>query len=282
MEGLESVKSLEDVNLDEEVAVEKRIQPGAGLDTHIPIQLPDTLYSSLIILPLCETLGKTKWNRALINFSLYWCMAANFTIQGFFLRYVYKIYVDSTAEYGVCGGRETDTNLRIFCILVYTAYCFADVAETMKMSSFVFNFPECAKFQKLELKQVEENGETELVFASGMTKMYKLYCFLCILFPKFVIACSLLTYGTGFVVTTDANENLILNALALGFVLEIDDMAYEYFMTFQMRAVVSQLPAIEISASMMMRINTHYGTVIKAVILITLTLGTLNAYCPNP
>ena len=25
----------------------------------------------------------------------------------------------------ICGGRETDQNLRVFCILIYTAYCFS-------------------------------------------------------------------------------------------------------------------------------------------------------------
>lgn len=280
MEGLEFEQTIDEINLEDK---EKIIEPGKGLDSCIPLSLPETLYSSLIVLPLCETIGKTACHRRVINFSLYFCLAANFVIQGFFLRYVYKIYVDNKEELGVCGGRETDQNLRVFCILIYTAYCFSDVAETLKMASFIWEFPRSKKFEKLLLKSsIDEDGEKQLEFSSGMTYSYKLYCYLCILFPKFVIATCLLTYGTGFVVTTDVNENLILNALALGFVLDIDNMAYEYFMTFQMREVIGELPPVVMKDSKMLKINTHYGTYIKAIFLSGLTYATLNAYCPNP
>jgi hypothetical protein len=239
MDGLETEPKLDDINLEDKER-EKIILPGQGLDTCIPITLPETLYSSLIILPLCSKIGSSPLHRKIINLSLYFCLGANFVIQGVFLLYVYKIYEDAKQEppegVGICGGYEhTDRDLRIFCILVYTAYCFSDVAETLKMACFVYNFPTSKAYEQLQFKEtIDEFGDTKIEYASGMPIWYKAYCYINILLPKFAIAAALLTYGTGFVVTTDENENLILNALALGFVLDIDNMAYEFFMTFQM------------------------------------------------
>lgn len=257
-------------------------QPGEGLESLTAITLPETIYSSLIILPLCTNIGRTAFHRKLISLSLFFCLLANLAIQGFFLRYVYKIYVDNEEEHGQCGTKLTDRNLRIFCILVFTGYCFSEIGETFNMFTFVRNFPTSKGFEPLRLKEKKnEDGETETEFHSGMTQCFKWYCYLTILIPKFGIAVALLTYGTGFVVTTVNDEDLILNAIALGFVLDIDDMAYNYFMTYQMREVVQGLPPVIIQATCATDFNTHYGTFFKAGLLFGFTLFTLNFYCPD-
>ena len=68
MEGLEFEQTIDEINLEDK---EKTIEPGKGLDSCIPLSLPETLYSSLIVLPLCETIGKTACHRRVINFSVY-------------------------------------------------------------------------------------------------------------------------------------------------------------------------------------------------------------------
>lgn len=257
-------------------------QPGEGLESLTAISLPETIYSSLIILPLCTNIGRTAFHRNLISLSLFFCLLANLAIQGFFLRFVYKIYVDNEEELGQCGSRMTDRNLRVFCTLVFTGYCFSEIGETFNMFTFVRNFPTSSSFEGLRLKEKKnEDGESEVTFHSGMTQCHKWYCYLTILIPKFGIAVALLTYGTGFVVTTVNNEDLILNAIALGFVLEIDDMAYNYFMTYQMQEVVSGLPPVVIEASCTTDFNTHYGTFVKAALLFGFTIMMLTFYCPD-
>jgi len=263
---------------------EKHIRPGEGLQHLIAISLPETIYSSLIILPLCNNIGKTRYHRKLIRCALFFCLMANLAIQGFFLRYIYKIYVDNkdNPKVGECGGYITDANLRVFCTLVFTSYCFSEIAETFDMLTWIKNFPNSKVYEPLELKEVVgDDGEPEMQFSSGMTPCYKWYCYLAILVPKFGIAAALLTYGTGFVVTTIYDSDLILNAIALGFVLDIDDMAYTYFMTYQMREVVQGLPPMILKASKLNDFNTNYGTFIKAGILFGFTMATLTAYCPG-
>jgi len=263
---------------------EKLIRPGEGLQHLIAISLPETIYSSLIILPLCNNVGKTVYHRKLIRCALFFCLMANLAIQGFFLRYVYKIYSDNKDNplVGECGSYKTDPNLRVFCTLVFTAYCFSEIAETFDMLTWIKKFPTSTKYEPLELREITgADGETEVKFSSGMTSWYKWYCYICILFPKFSIAVALLTYGTGFVVTTIYDSDLILNAIALGFVLDIDDMAYTYFMTYQMREIVQGLPPMIVKATKFNDFNTNYGTFIKAAILFGFTMATLTAYCPG-
>jgi hypothetical protein len=46
------------------------------------------------------------------------------------------------------------------------------------------------------------------------------------------------------------------------------------------REVVNTCPPINLTASTALKVNTHYGTFIKAAVLVALSWGTLNAYCP--
>ena len=69
-----------------------------------------------------------------------------------------------------CGGYITDANLRVFCTLVFTAYCFSEIAETFDMFTWIRNFPNSKTYEPLELKEVVgDDGEPEMQFSSGMT-----------------------------------------------------------------------------------------------------------------
>jgi len=264
---------------DSKSKVRNTSEPGEGMENYIPLSLPESAYSAIMILPLCSHLGRTPCKRIWIFAQVFGCHFCNVVFQGMFLGYVFDMYAEQEEAIGTCGGRVTNDTLRGLCILVYMAYCIADLAETFKMGVYINAFPKAAKWEKLLLV---ENEEGEFEYASGMPRWYKFYCYSVVLFPKFCIAGALAGYGTGFVVNTEENADLVLNALALTFILEIDELMYDYFMTFQMQEIVSeQIPSIHLKADTMQSMNKHYGMFVKAGVLIAATMTTYYSYCPQ-
>eukprot|EP00037_Helgoeca_nana_P009336 m.81881 g.81881 ORF g.81881 m.81881 type:complete len:446 (-) comp19511_c0_seq3:58-1395(-) len=63
-----------------------------------------------------------------------------------------------------------------------------------------------------------------------------------IFLPKLVIACSLWWYGVDFLVKSGTNEQLLLNAVALVFVFDIDDYVADISATDEDRNIMGKLP----------------------------------------
>lgn len=257
-------------------------------DVGIELAMPHSIYSSIIMLPLCESFGNTSKSRTMITLQILFCFIANLYVQITLLFYVYWIYWDQTEELGECGGYVTQSLIRGICVLIYTGYCIADFGETLKMFLFVYQFPKQKEDDHKYLQYKVVAGENQ--YNMGMSTCYKWFVYLFILFPKVCIASALLSYGTGFVVNTDEESDLILNALALGFVLDIDEMIYGYFLTFNMQNLIETLPPIQIdmapdngnSISKLCLVgNKLYGIIFKAFLLGGLTYATYNSYCPE-
>jgi len=254
----------------------KVIDPSLLEDGELELKLPESIYSCVIMLPLCENLSKYK---SFINLQIYFCHWCNIYVQTNLLYYVYVIYNINRDEFGGCGGYETEPMIRYCCVLIYTAYCIGDICETIKMFLFITNFPSCDTFEYLRYKQACDDDSDDKELATGMTKKWKIFCFLFVIVPKLGVACALLGYGTGFVVNTQENSDLILNALALGFVLEIDEMSYEYFLSYQMQDILDNLPPITLKPGRTMGLNRDIGIIMKGVMLGLMTAIAYQSFC---
>ena len=62
--------------------------------------------------------------------------------------------------------------------------------------------------------------------------------------PKLVIAAVTLVYASGYVLAAETNEDIILNAVAAVFILDIDDYAYHFFVTKTQQILVEGLPSL--------------------------------------
>merc|ERR1719230_1734884 len=63
----------------------------------------------------------------------------------------------------------------------------------------------------------------------GMTKSFKVYCMCCVALPKLLIAVILSLIGGMYIKLTSSVENLVLNTLAVNFVVDIDEFLYQAF-----------------------------------------------------
>ena len=61
---------------------------------------------------------------------------------------------------------------------------------------------------------------------------------------KLLLECFLLIRGAGYIVYADSNEKLLLNAVALTFVIEIDEMVANFLLVDHMRVLVYNIYTI--------------------------------------
>jgi len=271
----------------EEMQAENKLSKGKIVDPSMKdlavfhVGLPESIYTCAIIMPLCENLSEGYWANLFIIAQVYISHIVNVLIQAVLIAYVYVIYKANEVDLGFCGGldefgeRRTESVVRYLCVLVYIGYCIRDLAQTVKMFCFIYVFPTSQKFEYLRFTE-----EDEIVsFGSGMTRCRKTSVFLFVLIPKFALAASLLVYGTGFVVVCESDQDLILNALALGFIFDIDEIFYEYLLTSQQQQVVESLPRASLKMNSFLHYSKAFGMIMKAIILFGISRFAYGKFC---
>lgn len=271
------------------------------LDVLQTLALPENLYSAAIVLPLEKFDASSNWNR-FIHFQTIFMVGVNFFIQGTLIGYLYHITLKNASDYGECGNYTLEPMVYRLCVLIYIMYCFADMMETFEMVYWFRTITDSKMHgirengfidrettsSKLMYKIVDEDDDVTEDLLSNANKIHRIssnytaYVYGCVLFPKFFLAMSVLLIGTGFIVNTDADENLILNALALGFILELDEMAYEFIANPQWQECVQTIPRIQVLGDETKSgFFKRFGVPLKIAGFGVLTWGALTYWCPN-
>merc|ERR1712038_781992 len=81
-------------------------------------------------------------------------------------------------------------------------------------------------------------------FRSGLTPAYKTFSLLFIVLPKIGLAIALLVYGTGYVMASEETADLLLNSLALIFIVEIAEILYAFLIPGPLMDVLADLPPV--------------------------------------
>jgi len=267
------------------------------LDVLQTLEIPQNLYSAAMVLPLETFDAKKRWNQ-FIHAQTIFMLFVNFFIQGTLIGYLYYITLDNEEEYGECGGYwQTEQMVYRLCVLIYIAFCLADIIETLGMAYWYWMISRATDIKdtgmlsgnaNLQYKIVDEDGDlTKDVLLNARkvhstTICYKFYVFFGVLFPKFCLAAGTLLIGTGFIVNTDSRDNLLLNALALGFILEIDEMIYEFIASPQWQECVQTIPKIQVLGDETKAgFFKRFGVPLKALLFVGLTYLALDYWCPN-
>ncbi|GMH95987.1 hypothetical protein TrVE_jg10997 [Triparma verrucosa] len=95
--------------------------------------------------------------------------------------------------------------------------------------------------KKSVMNQNNEECIVETFGAGGFTKMERLWAYFWFL-VKIGSEFFVILVGGGFVLHSPDHETLILNAVALAFMLDIDDAAYKYSITDYQKAFLKSLP----------------------------------------
>ena len=204
---------------------------------HISRDMPADLYSASI---LCMMNAKDKRDflRICLPMILLMCMAT--LLQIFLLENIMRAIIEpgkrtSGSHEGYC--LQSNTLLRNVCLITYVAVCFRHIRETIKMYWWlaVFRFEwSKTEHQPLRLTCEElrdpEGGLTvatvrPVTHISGPEGV----AYLMILLMKLGAEVFAMFVGSGGVLLSASELDLILNTLAATFILELDDLLHDVF-----------------------------------------------------
>merc|ERR1719221_367581 len=114
------------------------------------------------------------------------------------------------------------------------------------------------KFRDLELEEIrrtdqgdEEWGVKECWLmrpVSGITRAARIGMYLFCILPKFLVEVIVLVAGSGGVLRSGNNFDLVLNVVAATFLLELDDVVYAVLVPESIRMLCGHLPPLGLSA----------------------------------
>eukprot|EP00429_Kryptoperidinium_foliaceum_P065447 CAMPEP_0176061056 /NCGR_PEP_ID=MMETSP0120_2-20121206/30437_1 /TAXON_ID=160619 /ORGANISM="Kryptoperidinium foliaceum, Strain CCMP 1326" /LENGTH=411 /DNA_ID=CAMNT_0017394607 /DNA_START=79 /DNA_END=1314 /DNA_ORIENTATION=+ len=124
-----------------------------------------------------------------------------------------------------------------FCILgIWTATCYVDLLESLQVVDLWVRLPtdvDAGKTTKVELKKEEDT-----IILKGASMRAKALAIALIPMPKIIIACMLWWLGARWLVATTSFQDLLLNAVALAFVTEMDELMYAACMPGDVQTMV--------------------------------------------
>jgi hypothetical protein len=108
--------------------------------------------------------------------------------------------------------------LCLLCLLVWACLCIADVKGSFQFAFALWSVPRHARS-----RLAENRGEVYLERVSAIRR-YMLV--VCVVIPRLVLTCFLFCTGVVFLCYTVNLQDLLLDTLALGFILDIDELLF--------------------------------------------------------
>ena len=216
------------------------------------VALPATVYSAPIVLTLTSTPAE---RRQLISYlvrlvPIWTSLMTSATLQLILAGYLDSAIVaeDSSSVVSTCGA--TTPLLRYSALVTFVALVVLDVVETAGMHGWLRALPsaETPEFMRL-LRFVEKveppAGRSLLVLpVSGITRFERLAFYLLCLTPKFVVSIACLVAGSGAILRSASNFELVLATVAATFILELDDSLYKLLVPEASQNMASAMPEI--------------------------------------
>eukprot|EP00041_Stephanoeca_diplocostata_P041792 m.8951 g.8951 ORF g.8951 m.8951 type:complete len:418 (-) comp6783_c0_seq2:89-1342(-) len=121
--------------------------------------------------------------------------------------------------------QDTPRMLQLIALLVFTTQIWRDIWETFKYGIYLRVTPTVKQWTNANVFVVDDRTGEPDKFAPGhgITNHYRYALYLIVILPKFLIAVALWWFGTGFLVNSTTDADLLLNTVALLFVLDLDE-----------------------------------------------------------
>jgi len=292
-----------------------RVNPYETLE----LALPESIYTAVLLIPAAfeakdygcgSKKGRTHLFIALQVWFLY---IVTLSFQAIFTWYVKVLYESKitgereedfpnadpshsweTCSYGYTNQIQsewsqyyaTDFFLRILCLMVFAAYCIQDLFQSMWMLMWIFYLPTSPGCNVHQLKTGPDQENKDLVeVKNGLPCWLKLFNTQFVLIPKLSVAAFLLCYGAGFLLAARKDADVVLNALALVFVIELDDYMYSYGLPFNLKNYCETVPPVIPNTDVIERysyINGLFGMTFNFLLLGVATYGLYSTFCRWP
>merc|ERR1719387_3221195 len=115
-----------------------------------------------------------------------------------------------------------------------------------------------------------------------MTVLYKTLVFILIVLPRAAIAVLVVWIGAVYILNSSDAETMILNTLAVLFVLDIDEFFYQTFTATHMKMQLTTVPSIELHPGKWSRVAGFFNGLAGYPALVTVvTFGVFHAHKQN-
>ena len=206
--------------------------------------LPESIYSGAMIFPLSGPWNEENMTNGerialfgLPMFNYFLILVATFSAQFIFMWFVQKETLPGKAKVD-CAAAHL---LVMLGLITFFIQVLSDVSQTYEMIMWIVLSKTSKKMEQLEYL-VGEDGEVS--FKSGMTLGYKYLWCMPIVCVKLTLSGFVGFYGCFFIAMSETNMDVILNCVALCFVFELDDYAYQFFTQSWTRQVIESMPSI--------------------------------------
>lgn len=210
----------------------------------VKLKLPECIYSSVMLLihgARAEEYGSLGFNcfmSCMVVAPQVLLLAINVVVQVSFIRYLERTLSDVDS----CNIK-TDVVLRYLSVASFVAGMIFEFFECFEMLLWTVYVKTEDRHQALQV-QIREDGSKMQV--SGLTICQKMVFLVLVIGTKTAIAVYLSAVGAQFVLLSETHADLILNCLAMVFVIEIDDVIYHGFTPAFCKEIISDLPALEV------------------------------------
>lgn len=285
-------------------------------------ELPPNIYSAIIVSSSVE-FGDDYWVNRALEVEIFICACANVLIQFIGIFFAYKLYSNALAENDnhSCGKFQTNRNLRWMAVGLWAFTLLIDFYETYSMQLWityalgdsaagwfapclekVFDpcFERCCGFKpsywfippKMRKAHLI-NADGEYVTEGTMLEIYKslrgasiaqqLFIKVIVLAVKYFVAIVLLLVGTGWLVSTTEDEDLLLNCIALEFILQLSTNIYDFFLSAELKKFVEEdAPKFEIEYEEgPTKFHRATGIIKKGIVLGVFWVGSNQLFCRN-
>lgn len=267
------------------------------------LSLPRSMFSSIILMPMVEAPIVPTEIFMLLHLPQYFVyllvICAQFTLCGFLAHDARK---NTNAD--ACNEADNSSSfLRFVCVATFCSFCFSDLLETTGMCRWLNYLPTWDKKQEdlvnekltgslLFEKQTKREtigrcpDQEVTVFKpiTGISTKFKSMIFLFVILPKYIIAVLLMFVGSGFIVRAEGISDIVLNTVAVSFVLQVDDFAYRGFTTSSMKILYESIPPIglfdeELIADAALDNWERFGSPFMLVVLMVVVVVQFGCWC---
>jgi len=232
----------------------------------LELEVPTSVYGSAAVAGLLMEPG--GWGQWFHTCGRQWlCLTVNIAMQTAFIVCVNNIretaYEDITS--GECDELTMAPFLVMLSVSIYAAFVIKDIEESMRLALLFFvMIPTTAKSKVFKYKKSEDGG-WELADV-GFSCVRKLGIAGFVILPKLGIAVALLVLGAQYLAASASDADLILNSLALIFVLDLDEMIYVFVTPSFNKRLLEHLPPIqEQRVPWYWRLWEQFGVILKTI-----------------
>ena len=200
-----------------------------------PLEMPESIYTAVIVGWLNVRVSKkvpVETHAFFVAAVMYGPLVLAFVISctvqaslaGFLLSTVGDAGDDLAAT---CDG--TSGPLRMVAIFIYLCTIVREIFETRDMHRWLAKFRTSPKHEFLRVYRSCDPNEPDYPIclpASGITVAARFYFYLGVLLPKLLLSLLVLFAGCGVVLRSTNDFNLVLNSVAVAFVLDIDELCF--------------------------------------------------------